>query len=421
MAFDPERYLAALEPVGWSFGLERMQRLCAELGEPQRRYETLHVVGTNGKSSVTAMSAALLGASGLVTGSCLSPHVWRWSERTRIDGTEIGAGAFASAVEEVAAAIAVIEGGIHEGERVTQFEAAIAASFVAFARAGVDVAVIEAGLGGRLDATNVIPSSATALTSVGLDHTQWLGEGELEIAAEKLAVLREGTALVIGRLSAEVEELARRTATRRRARVIEPEPLAPDLLPEGTAPFLARDAAVALALAGEAVPGPDPLDRGRVGAALAAARLPGRAQTIPGEPPLLLDAAHNEHGARALAEMLPAFAAGRPAFACLSVLADKDAEAIARALAPALAGAVCTAADPGPAMGRPGARARDPGELAASLERAGVASEVVADPAAAISRLLALAAESGGVAICAGSHYLLRYAWTAKRDRSSCR
>ncbi len=421
MALDPERYLAALEPVGWSFGLERMQRLCAELGEPQRRYETLHVVGTNGKSSVAAMCAALLGAGGLLTGACLSPHVWRWSERTRIGGAEIDPEAFAAAVEEVAAAVATLERGAAAGERVTQFEAAVAASFVAFARAGVDVAVIEAGLGGRLDATNVIPSSATALTSVGLDHTQWLGEGELEIAGEKLAVLREGTALVIGRLSAEVEELARRTAAARRARLVEPGPLAAELLPPGTAPFLARDAAVALALAGEAAPGPERLDPGRIGAALAAARLPGRAQTIAGEPPLLLDAAHNEQGARALAEVVPAFAAGRPAFACLSVLADKDAGAIAAALAPLLAGAICTAADPGPAMGRPGARARDPRELAALLERAGVATEVVDEPAAAVARLLGRASERSGVAICAGSHYLLRYAWTARRDRSCCR
>lgn len=418
MLRDPDRYLAELEPVGWSFGLERMRQLCAELGEPQRRYETLHVVGTNGKSSVTAMCAALLGAGGRRTGACLSPHAWRWSERVRIDGAEIDGGAFAAAVGEVATAIERVE---RDGGRVTQFEAAIASSFVAFAGAGVDVAVVEAGLGGRLDATNVIDSSATALTSVGLDHTQWLGDGELEIAAEKLAVLREGTALVLGRLTPEVEELARRTAADLSARVIEPAPLGPELLPPGTAPFLARDAAVALALSVEARPGPVALDPARIRAALAAARLPGRAQIVEGEPPLLLDAAHNEQGARALAEALPAFATGRPAFACLSILADKDAEGIIAALAPALAGAVCTAADPGPAMGRPGASARDPGDLAALLVAHGVEAEVVSDPAAAVARLLDLAARRSGVAICAGSHYLLRYAWTAKRARNSCR
>jgi dihydrofolate synthase / folylpolyglutamate synthase len=415
---DPERYLADLEPVGWSFGLERMKRLCAELGEPQRRFDSLHVVGTNGKSSVTTMCAALLAGTGRSTGACLSPHAWRWSERIRIDGAEIGEEAFAAAVEEVAGAIPAVEAQGAEGERVTQFEAAIAASFVAFARAGVDVAVIEAGLGGRLDATNVIPSRASALTSVALDHTDLLGETEAEIAAEKLAVLQPGTTLVIGGLSPEVERQARAHADALGAAVVAPPPLSPELLPPGIAPYLARNAAVALALA-EIVAGPIPADV--VSRALAATALPGRAERIPGEPPLLADAAHNEQGARALAEALPAFAGGRGVYACLSILADKDAEAITAALAPVLAGAVCTAADPGPAMGRPGAKARDPHELAALLSRAGVQSEVIADPAAAVERVLELAEVESGVAVCAGSHYLLRYAWTARRARNSYR
>ncbi|MCB0865406.1 MAG: hypothetical protein KDB58_06810 [Solirubrobacterales bacterium] len=414
---DPEEYLASLEPVGWSFGLERMRALCAELGEPQRRFESLHVVGTNGKSSVTTMCAALLSGTGKRTGACISPHAWRWSERTRIDGEEIGAAAFAGAVAEVAAAIDVVERDAG-GERVTQFEAAIAASFVAFARAEVDVAVVEAGLGGRLDATNVIPSRATALTSVALDHTELLGETEAEIAVEKLAVLQPGSALVIGDLPDAVERLARARAAELGAAVIEPAPLDPALLPAGIAPYLGRNAAVAVALAAVVA---GPLADEVVAAALAETALPGRAERIPGEPPLLADAAHNEQGAKALAEALPAFAAGRPVFACLSVLADKDAEAITAALAPVLAGAVCTAVDPGPAMGRPGSRARDPHELAALLTAAGVSAEVIAGPEAAVARVLERAEAEGGVAICAGSHYLLRYAWTVKRARSSYR
>ncbi len=414
MPLDPQAYLASLEPIGWSFGLERMRALCAELGEPQRRFESLHVVGTNGKSSVTTMCAALLSAAGKRTGACISPHAWRWSERIRMDGAEIGGDAFAAAVAEVAAAAATVEGG----ERVTQFEAAIAASFVAFARAPVDVAVVEAGLGGRLDATNVIPSRATALTSVALDHTELLGETEAEIAAEKLAVLRPGSTLVLGDLSSQVEAQARAHAAALGAKVVEPRPVPEDLLPGDLAPYLGRNAAVALALA-ETVTGPLPEET--VAAALAQTVLPGRAERIEGEPPLLADAAHNEQGARALAEALPAFAAGRPVFACLSILADKDAEAITAALAPALTGAVCTAAEPGPAMGRPGATAREPGELAALLGAEGVPTEVVADPEAAVARVLEVAAAEGGVAICAGSHYLLRYAWTVKRARSSYR
>ena len=395
-----------------------MRALCAELGEPQREYRSLHVVGTNGKSSVTTMAAAVLEASGLRTGACISPHAERWSERTRLGGAEIAGAEFEAAVAEVASAVERAEARLGEGERITQFEAAIAASFVAFARGGVEVAVVEAGLGGRLDATNVIPSVATALTSVGLDHTQWLGETELEIAAEKLAVLREGTTLVLGDVSREVADLARRTATERRASVIDAAELDPPELPAGTPPFLRRDATVAVALARVASP---ELDEAAIAAGLAASGLPGRAEPIAGDPPLIADAAHNAQGAEALAEALPDLAGGRPVVACVSVLEEKDAAAIAAALAPALDHAVCTAADPGPAMGRPGARALDAGRLAEAFAAAGVDAETVPDPGAAVERALALAAERQGVALCAGSHYLLRYAWTPRRAQNSSR
>jgi len=405
-----------------------MRALCEALDHPERRFRSLHVVGTNGKSSVTAMAASVLGEVGLRTGSCLSPHVWRWSERIRIGGEEIAPAPFAAAIERVAAAIPAVEAGLADSragwsdepggspERVTQFEAAIAASFVALADAGVDIAVVEAGLGGRLDATNVIPSEATALSSVSLDHVEWLGGSELEIATEKLAVLRPGTTLVLGDVSEAVAELARRTASERGARVIQPVPS--DDLPPAQAPYLARNAAVALTLA-ETVSGPIAADRARSG--LAGAALPGRAELIPGDPPMLADAAHNEEGAQALAEALPGLARGRPVIACLSVLDDKDRAGIAAALAPAVELAVCTAAEPRPAMGRPGARAADPGELARTFAAAGVDSEAISDPATAIDHARAIARRRAGVALCAGSHYLLRYAWTVKRAQSSSR
>ncbi|MFN8113954.1 MAG: hypothetical protein U0R51_12250 [Solirubrobacterales bacterium] len=393
-----------------------MRALCDALGRPQDGYRTLHVVGTNGKSSVTTMTAALLAGAGMRTGACISPHVWRWAERTRIDGAEIAPEAFTAATDAVAAAIAEVEAGFEEGDRITQFEAAIAVSFVAFARAGVDVAVVEAGLGGRLDATNVIASIATALTSVGLDHVEYLGPTELDIAGEKLAVLREGTTLVTGRLSPEIDALARTVAADRGAELIVAPPLPEEALPGPMAPYLARNAAVAVALA-ETVAGP--LAPGAIAEALAHAALPGRAELLAGDPPAIADAAHNEAGARALAEALPDLAAGRPVFGCLSVLADKDAAAIAAALAPGLDTCVCTAADPGPAMGRPGSRATDAGELARLVAAAGIPVEEVADPAAAVARTSALAAERGGVALFAGSHYLLRYVWNARHVQNS--
>jgi len=394
-----------------------MELLCDALGRPQDRYRCLHVVGTNGKSSVTVACAALLGEAGLRSGACISPHAWRWSERTRIDGVEVEPGAFASAVERVAQAVAEVERDLPGEERITQFEAAIAASFVAFADGGVEVAVVEAGLGGRLDATNVIRSSATALTSVGLDHTAWLGESELEIAAEKLAVLRAGTTLVVGALAPEVAELARRTAAERRASLVAAEALDPAVLPGGIAPYGARNAAVAAALAATTTR----LGEVALRDGLAAAALPGRAEVVAGEPPMIVDAAHNEPGARALVEALPGLAEGRPVFACLSILADKDVRGIVMALAPALERAVCTAAEPGPAMGRPGAHAANPKIVAEFLREAGVGAESIADPAEAVARTLELARERSGVALCAGSHYLLRYAWTVKRDQSCSR
>jgi dihydrofolate synthase/folylpolyglutamate synthase len=408
---DPEKYLAELEPVGWRFGLERMHALCEELGWPQRRYRSLHVVGTNGKSSVTTMTAELLSGSGLRSGACISPHVRRWSERTRIDGGEVSPEAFGAAIERVAAATASVERTLADGERITQFEAAIAASFVAFAAAKVDIAVIEAGLGGRLDATNVISSTATALTSIGLDHIEWLGETELEIAAEKLAVLRPGTTLVVGDLSPEVEELAHETAGALRADVVVAEQLSAVALRPAMAPYLQRNAAVAVALA-ETVTGS--LDPKLISTSLSRAELPGRAQLIEGDPPRLADSAHNESGARALAETLANLAPARPVFACLSVLADKDFRAIASALAPQLTHAVCTSADPGPAMGRPGSRALVGAELARVMAAAGVDSEAIDDPDRAIERTLELAREGDGVALFAGSHYLLRYLWTVR-------
>ena len=394
-----------------------MQALCTELGEPQRRYRSLHVVGTNGKSSVTAMAAAMLEADGLRTGACLSPHAERWSERTRIGGVEIDPDAFSAAVERVAGAIGSVESGFESDERITQFEAAIAASFVAFADASVDVAVVEAGLGGRLDATNVILSSATALTSVGLDHTQWLGETELEIAREKLAVLREGTALVLGRVSPAVDALAEATAAERGAELVRAGEAAGASVPDAAPPFARRNAAVAESLARVIRPdlGGASVDAG------AAAALPGRGQILAGDPPVILDAAHNEQGAAALAEALPLLASGRPVVACLSVLAEKDIGAIAGALAPAVAHFVCTAADPGPAMGRPGAKAAAPETLAEAVRAAGASAEALADPASAVDRAMTLARERHGVALCAGSHYLLRHAWIRKHARNSSR
>lgn len=420
MSLDPDAYLDSLEPIGWRLGLERMHKLTTALGLPQHRFASIHVVGTNGKSSVARMTAALLEAHGVGSGACLSPHAASWAERTLIHGEQVGAEEWASAVERVAAAAEGVNRSLDEGDAVTQFEAATAATFVALASARVGVAAIEAGLGGRLDATNTIPSRVTVLTSIGLDHTEWLGETELEIAAEKLAVLRDQTTLVLGRVSPAVAALAERTATKRGARLLRaPEDPGPELRLLAPGDFQRRNFALARTAA-EAFLGE--LDPARVEQVAATLPIPGRLEQVAEHPPTFIDAAHNPDGAAALAEALPALSAGRRVVACLAILADKDAAAMIQALAPALTHAICTQlpadgpkshAGGGISAHRPSVPARD---LARMCREAGVGAEAEADFAVALGRASALAAEAPeGVLLVAGSNYGLAPAWAALR------
>jgi dihydrofolate synthase/folylpolyglutamate synthase len=374
-----------------------MRTLSTLLGLPQHRFASVHVVGTNGKSSVTRMVAALLEAHGVPSGACVSPHAERWSERVLIHGEQIGAAEFAAAVERAAVAAEAVNRGLGEGEAVTQFELATAAAFVALAAAGVEAAAVEAGLGGRLDATNTIPSKVTVLTSIGRDHTEWLGESEEEIAAEKLAVLRDHSTLVLGKVSAAVAALAERTAAERGAElIVAAEDPGPELRLRAAGRFQRRNFALAMAAA-EAFLGE--LDQASVAAVAAGLEIPGRLERIAGDPPTLLDAAHNPDGAAALAEALPEAADGRPVTAVLAILAGKDAGGMVQALAPTLTRAIATEL--------PAADGLAAGALASLCERAGLAVEAVEDFGAAVARGRDLARQSGGVLLVTGSHYTL--------------
>jgi len=384
-----------------------MRTLTTALGLPQHRFASLHVVGTNGKSSVARMTAALLQAHGVRAGACVSPHSERWSQRTLIGGAEVDPARWARAVEQVARAAEGVNRSLEEGEVVTQFEAATAASFVALANARVEVAVIEAGLGGRLDATNTIPSKVTVLTTVGLDHTEWLGETELEIAAEKLAVLRDQTTLVLGEVSGEVAELAEATAREHGARLVR-APADPGAAVRLRAPgeFQRRNFAIACTAAAAFLE--RPLEPDRVVEVAAAVTVPGRLEQVAERPPVYLDAAHNPAAAAALARSLPAVAEARRVVAVLAFLAEKDARAMVAALAPVLDRAVCTELPTGAlqGQGRPGARSRPARELVEVCESARLRAEGEPDFAAALARGRALAAEEPeGLLLVAGSHY----------------
>jgi dihydrofolate synthase / folylpolyglutamate synthase len=363
-------------------------------------------VGTNGKSSVARMTAALVEAHGVRSGAYLSPHLEQWTERVLVRGEEIEGERFATAVQRVAESVPAVNRTLPDGEAVTQFEAATAAGFVALAGSGVEVGVIEAGLGGRLDATNVIPSRVCALTSVGLEHTEWLGSTLAEIAGEKLAVLRDRSTLVLGQLDPGVEALARDVAAKRHAAVVAPKPN-PRLELRARGPYQRRNFAVALASAEALLGRLDPAAALRVADTL---HVPGRVEVAGSDPPLILDAAHNPDGARALAEALEEVAGAAPVVGCIAVLGDKDAESMANALAPALAHVVCTELPNDRTAGRPGPAAIPATALAELFSNAGLSAESVRDPGGAVERALDEARRRAGMALCSGSHYLLPYA-----------
>jgi len=389
-----------------------MRRLCTLLGMPQNRFASIHVVGTNGKTSVSRMAAALLEAHGLRTGAYVSPHISSWRERVQIRGEPISAEAFIDALERAEQAAQIADRSAGDEGPVTQYELLTAAAYLAFAAARVQYTVVEAGLGGRLDATNVIPSKLTVLTSVGLDHTEWLGETLEEIAGEKVAVLRDHTTLLVGELPDVVVPVIERAVEQRHARLLR---VTVDAAGDHVT-YRDRNLALAEGAAEQTV---GRLDADAV-AGLERMTIPGRAQLVPGDPPEIFDAAHNPDGAAALAEALPELAGTRPLVCCLAVLEGKDVTGIVHGLAPAVSHFVCTQIPPEAieGSGRPGGRSRPALELAALCEKAGVAAEAIPDPLDAWSLARELARREDGVALAAGSHYLLSCLWTERPAQS---
>jgi dihydrofolate synthase/folylpolyglutamate synthase len=391
---DAEDHLLSLELFGMRFGLERMRRLLTALGSPQDAFGAIHVVGTNGKSSTVRFTAALLEAHGVRTGSFLSPHLTSFAERIRVGDADLDPPAFGAAVERAAAAAAKVDRTLPDGERVTQFELVTAAAFDELARQGVEVAVVEAGLGGRHDATNVLAAPVCVLTTVGLEHTRWLGPTVRDIAREKLAVVPRGATLVLGDVPPEAEEEALATEALI-VRGIEAGAALPG--------YQRQNFSLALAAA-TAHLGRD-LDAGRVAESAALAQVPGRLQRVAEAPLTIYDGAHNAPGVEALVAALEGpdgVIGGRPLVAVVSVLDDKDAAGMLRALLPRCAALVATASS--------NRRALPPATLASLAGQVGgagsAAVEIVADPRAAVARARELAGREGAV-LATGSIYLV--------------
>jgi dihydrofolate synthase / folylpolyglutamate synthase len=407
-AEEAEDYILSLERFGMRFGLDRMRRLMTAMGLPHERFESIHVVGTNGKSSTTRMIAAILERHGLCTGAYTSPHLVSFGERIEVDERHLTPQQFADAVARAARAVRIVDRTLAEDDRVTQFEALTAAAYSELARRGVQVAVIEAGLGGRYDATNVIDAGVVVLTTVGLEHTRWLGPTVTDIAREKLAVVKPGTTLVIGAdLHPEARAVATEVAARQDARLIEvPGDLDPALTLRARGAFQRRNfgLAIAAARAHLARSGRE-LEPGAVADAAATLAIRGRLQQLDGEPLTLLDGAHNADGVAALVEALPELVGDRPLTAIVSILDDKDAAAMLALLLPHCAALVCTAAT--------NPRALSPAtleSLARQLETtAATPTTIEPNPRRALAGACAAAAASNppGAVLVTGSIYLI--------------
>jgi dihydrofolate synthase / folylpolyglutamate synthase len=391
-----EEYLLSLELFGMRFGLDRMHRLMTVLGLPQRRFASIHVVGSNGKSSTARFCAAILARHGLRAGSYTSPHLRSFRERIEVGEEPVSERDFAEAVTRAAQAAEMVNRTAEPDDHVTQFEALTAAAYHELARRGVEVAVVEAGLGGRFDATNVIPSKVQVLTSVSLEHMRWLGPTLTDIAEEKLAVVHDYGTLVVGSLPPPVRAVAEETAAARHAELVTALPT--DLPLRAAGGFQHVNFGLAAAAA-EAFLG-RPLEDEAVRSAAAETVVPGRLEIVGDHPLTLFDGAHNPSGAHALAASLPDLLGGRrPRVAVIGVLEDKDAAGMLEALLPQLDRVVFT---------RPiNPRALSPATLVTLAEKlGGPPAETVSDPRAAVARARELAGPNGAV-LATGSIYLI--------------
>ncbi len=418
-----ERHLRSLELFGMRFGLDRMRRMMTALGSPQRDFQAIHVLGTNGKTSTTKMIAAILHRHGLRTGAYTSPHLISYRERVQVDGVDVSTHAFAAAIARAAVAAERVNRTLAADDHVTQFELLTAAAYWELARREVDVAAVEAGLGGRYDATSVIDARVVVLTSVGLEHTRWLGPTLADIAGEKLAVLGEGATLVVpASLPAEPMRLARARAEQRGARLVVAAPPSGERRsgpsPSGAAPGGPAQAAPRLAAAGEFQrenfalarhaaeawlrEAGIPVSESEILAAGAQVAVPGRLQTIAQRPLTVLDGAHNPAAAQALARALPGLLAGRRAGLLLGVLEDKDAASMLARLLPRFERAWFTAP--------PSPRALSPAALQSHARRLGFdATACEPDPASALALAREWACERPDerALVASGSIYLI--------------
>ncbi|WP_129336766.1 bifunctional folylpolyglutamate synthase/dihydrofolate synthase [Cellulomonas endophytica] len=362
--------------------LERVRAVLELLGDPQRAYRTVHLTGTNGKTSTARMVERLVREHGLRTGRFTSPHLSRVTERIAIDGEPIADDRFVEVWQDVAPYVHLVDTRSAErGEpRLSFFEVFTVMAFAAFADAPVDVAVVEVGLGGRWDATNVVDGEVAVITPVAMDHQRYLGDTLVKIASEKSGIVKDGATLVLARQEEDVDGVVLAAAAERGARVVR-EGVDVDVLERRVAVggqlvtlrglggvytevFLplhgehqAHNALLALTAVEALLTGGSALDAGVVEAAFADVRSPGRLELVRSSPTVLVDGAHNPAGAEALVAALDEAFSFVRVVGVVGFMADKDVEGILSVLEPAFDEVVVTRAGSSP-------RAMDPEDLA---------------------------------------------------------
>jgi dihydrofolate synthase / folylpolyglutamate synthase len=392
-ACDPHEvwdYVNGLERLGTRLGLERMEKLVEALGSPQKAYRTIHVVGTNGKTSTTRFISALLQAQGHKVGAYTSPHLISLAERQMVDSVPSTDEQFCDLVSRIRPVVDELEKSLGPDESLTQFEILTAAAFLFFKEQGCDVAVIEAGLGGRLDATTVISSDVQVLTSIGLEHTELLGDTLSAILKEKQAVIPPHGKVVAGVLAPELKTELKEFCTAREAEchlfgddvVVLADPRGEsfdifsiygcymDVRLRVLGGYQRVNAAVSVA-AVELFKGGE-LDADLVRSALNNTAAPGRLEIISTQPLCIFDGSHNPPGMEETMRSLDPILERRRLIAVVSILRDKDAVEMIRHLAPRCDIVFATQSS--------SSRALSADELAAIISKLDKGTEVFVDP-----------------------------------------
>ena len=421
MNHDALDWLFSLAQFGIKFGLDNIRAIVESLGHPERQYRSVHIAGTNGKGSVAAIVELALRSAGHRTGRYTSPHLLDLSERFAIDGRPVERDLLIEAVTIVREAVERLRANGGLDVHPTFFEVTTAAGFEIFRRSAVDIAICEVGLGGRLDATNVLSPMACAITSIAFDHEQYLGRTLAAIAGEKAGIIKPRTPVVVGNVPQEAADAIRDAASSLNAPLIDAMdgvdigPVA--VLPDGSQRFSLRtprraygdvhfalagdhqvdNAVVAVRLTEQIESAGVAAGRDAVVSALATVRWPGRLERIvlPDGREALLDAAHNAAGATALARHLERLRETRPLV--FSAMRDKDAATMLAVLAPFVSRLIVTRAS-NPRAAEPSALASIAAQVAPDLS-----VEVEESPADALTR----AWLSGTRIVVAGSIFLL--------------